>query len=40
MDEKVEVNKKMLDELISFVKECAFEGNCFADLIVRKYNIK
>ena len=40
MEEKIEIDKKLFDDLMAFLKECSFEGNCFADAIMKKWNIE
>ena len=40
MDEYVEVKKEFLEEIKAFLKDSAYEGNCFAQAIIQKYNLK
>ena len=39
-EEYVQVKKEFLDEIKSFLKDSAYEGNCFAQAIIQKYNIE
>ena len=36
----VEVSRDFLNELITFVKDSAFEGNSFAAHLIDKYDLK
>ena len=38
--EYVRVPKDFIEELISFVKDTAFEGNSFAEQLIKKYDLK
>lgn len=40
MDGYIEVKKEFLDEITAFLKDSAFEGNVFAQAIIKKYDIK
>ena len=40
MEGYIEVKKEFLDEVTSFLKDSAYEGNVFAQSIIKKYNIK
>ena len=37
--EKVEVDKKMLDDLIEFLNDSALEGNSYASMLKEKYKL-
>ena len=37
--EYVEVKKEFLEEIKTFLKDCAFEGNSYASTIIQKYNL-
>jgi len=38
--EYVKIPKNFVEELISFVKDTAFEGNSFAEQLIKKYDLK
>lgn len=38
--EYVKIPKDFIEELISFVKDTAFEGNSFAEQLIKKYDLK
>ena len=39
MDDKITIDKDMLNDLISFIKDCAFEGNSYASALIDKYKL-
>ena len=40
MEEYIEVKKEFLEEIAAFLKDSAYEGNVFAQSIIKKYDIK
>ena len=40
MDGYIEVKKEFLSEVTAFLKDSAFEGNVFAQAIIKKYNLE
>ena len=40
MDETVEIKKEMFDDFMDFLKESEREGNSYASLLIKKYDIK
>lgn len=40
MEGYIEVKKEFLEEVTAFLKDSAYEGNVFAQSIIKKYDLK